>query len=66
MNEIVTGVNLPAPGTRWTIGETTVVVNDVSKRGRGYQVHIRIEGQEENPMSLRLKDFNKKATAIND
>jgi hypothetical protein len=60
MNDIV----LPVAGDRYRIGETEVIINDVTKRGRGYQVHVRIEGQESDPKTLRLKDFTKKATRV--
>lgn len=56
-------ITLPAPGSRWRIGETEVIVNDTSKRGRGYQVHIRTES-DPTPKTMRLKDFNKKAVAL--
>jgi hypothetical protein len=61
MNDIV----LPQPGSRWRIGETTVIVNDTSKRGRGYQVHVRTDA-DPTPHSMRLKDFVKKATVVPD
>jgi hypothetical protein len=59
MNDIV----LPTPGSRWRIGETEVIVNDTSKRGRGYQVHVRTEN-DPTPHAMRLKDFIKKAKQL--
>jgi hypothetical protein len=59
MNDIV----LPVAGDRYRIGETEVIINDVSKRGRGYQVHVRTE-LDPTPQTMRLKDFLKKATRV--
>jgi hypothetical protein len=57
---------LPQVGSQYRIGETDVSIIGLSKRGRGYQVHVLIDGDHDRTeRTLRLKDFNKKATQTN-
>lgn len=52
--------NIPEVGSRWTHDGVECTVTSVTKRGRGYQVHVEFRNSGDRA-KFRLADFRKAA-----
>lgn len=62
-DETNVGTKLPEVGTRYLYGGTQVIVREVKKRGRGYQVGVQNIGTGA-AGTIRLKSWDKGAERV--